>query len=213
LEGLSAFGGGPQDCKIKQRRYPTTPLANRCEILGPRLTRLGSGARDALRLLGAYSGRLGGGGGWHIQKATQPRPAPAKLRRFRRRMRARARGGHQTAGFNKSGSSIFSSQTANATPTNPCYCFCILGDPAEVLKGIQEQGGRQTRRAERAAACPWSGHLNCSIAVAHQRRSERRRRRQWRVALSVRMLLSIKRTVVTAPTCPPVRPAVLVRRQ
>src|ERR1700730_12342624 len=42
LEGLSAFGGGTQDCKIKQGRYPTTPLANRCEILSPRPTRLGS---------------------------------------------------------------------------------------------------------------------------------------------------------------------------
>ncbi len=42
----------PQDCKIKQGRYRTTPLANRCEILSPRLTRLGSGAREARRLLG-----------------------------------------------------------------------------------------------------------------------------------------------------------------
>ena len=27
----------PQDCKIKQGRYRTTPLANRCEILSPDL--------------------------------------------------------------------------------------------------------------------------------------------------------------------------------
>ena len=59
---------------------------------------------------------------------------------------ARARGGHQTAGLNKSASSIFGSQTANAIPTNPCYCFCILGDPAERLKGIQEQEEADTVR-------------------------------------------------------------------
>jgi hypothetical protein len=41
---------------------PTTPLANRREILGPRLRRLSSGARDALRLLGAYVGPTRGGG-------------------------------------------------------------------------------------------------------------------------------------------------------
>jgi hypothetical protein len=62
LEGLSAFGGGRKDCKIRTGRYPTTPLANRREILGPRLRRLSSGARDALRLLGAYVGPTRGGG-------------------------------------------------------------------------------------------------------------------------------------------------------
>jgi hypothetical protein len=30
-------------------------------------------------LLGAYSGKLGGGGGWHIQKSTQPRAGPQPL--------------------------------------------------------------------------------------------------------------------------------------
>jgi hypothetical protein len=49
--------------------------AKRREILGPRLTRLGSGAQEALRLLGAYSGRLRGGGGWHVQKSNLPRAA------------------------------------------------------------------------------------------------------------------------------------------
>ena len=52
LEGLSAFGGGPQDCKIKQGRYPTTPLANRCEILAPDL-------RDSVRAHGKLSLLLG----------------------------------------------------------------------------------------------------------------------------------------------------------
>ena len=44
------------------------------------------------------------------------------------------------------GSSIFGSQTANTYPTNPYCCFCILGDPAERLKGIEEQGGRHVVR-------------------------------------------------------------------
>ena len=46
-----------------------------------------------------------------------------QLRRFQRRARARARGGHQTAGLNKSGSSIFGSHTANATPPSPATAF------------------------------------------------------------------------------------------
>jgi Tripartite tricarboxylate transporter family receptor len=59
--GLSAFGGGRKDPEITRGCYPTTPLANRGEILSPRLTRLGSGAREALRLLGPKSDRLGVG--------------------------------------------------------------------------------------------------------------------------------------------------------
>ena len=47
-----------------------------------------------------------------------------------------------------SGSSIFGSPTANATPASPCYCLCILGNPAERLKGIQEQEGR--RKADKS---------------------------------------------------------------
>jgi hypothetical protein len=39
VEALSAFGGGHKDYKITTGRYPTTPLANRREILGPRLMR------------------------------------------------------------------------------------------------------------------------------------------------------------------------------
>jgi hypothetical protein len=35
----------------------------------------------------------------------------------------------------------------------PCYCFCILGDPAERLKGIQ-QGGRRTRAGSGRPQCP-----------------------------------------------------------
>ena len=38
----SAFGGGPENYKITAGRYPITPLANRREILSPRLTRLGA---------------------------------------------------------------------------------------------------------------------------------------------------------------------------
>ena len=70
---------------------------------------------------------------------------------------SRARGSYQAAGLNKSGSSIFGLQTANATPTNPCYCFCILGDPAERLKGIREQGGRRTCWADARLRCSF-GH-------------------------------------------------------
>jgi hypothetical protein len=75
VKGLSAFGGGSQHCKIKQGRYPTTPLANRREILGPRLARLGSGAREALRLLGLRRADEGEVVGGMSKKATQPRPA------------------------------------------------------------------------------------------------------------------------------------------
>jgi hypothetical protein len=42
LKALSAFGGGPENYKITAGRYPITPLANRREILSPRLTRLGA---------------------------------------------------------------------------------------------------------------------------------------------------------------------------
>jgi hypothetical protein len=61
LEGLSAFGGGRKDYKIATGRYPTTRRSGRHEILGPRLTRLDSGAREALTVCTApSSGRLGG---------------------------------------------------------------------------------------------------------------------------------------------------------
>jgi hypothetical protein len=42
---------------------------------------------------------------------------------------ARARGGYQTAGLNKSGSSIFGSQTANATPPTPATAFASSATP------------------------------------------------------------------------------------
>ena len=58
-----------------QHSAPHQTSAKRCEILGPRLTRLGSGAQEALSLLGAYSGRVRGGGGWHVQKSNLPRGA------------------------------------------------------------------------------------------------------------------------------------------
>ena len=84
LEGLSAFGGGPQDCKIKQGRYPTTPLANRCEILSPRLTRLGSGAREALIAARHQPRTDRGAGGGHVQMSNAslvpPCPAPSRAR-------------------------------------------------------------------------------------------------------------------------------------
>jgi hypothetical protein len=55
---------------------------------------------------------------------------------------ARARG-HQTAGLNKSGSSIFGSQTANTTPPTPCCCFCILGGVAKNRTDSLEAKRRQ----------------------------------------------------------------------
>jgi hypothetical protein len=39
LEGLSAFGGGPQDCKIKQGRYLTTRGPVGVKPLAPDLRR------------------------------------------------------------------------------------------------------------------------------------------------------------------------------
>ena len=70
---------------------------------------------------------------------------------------ARVRGGHQIAGLNKSGSSIFGSQTANTTPTDPCYCFCILGDPAERLASFtfltsRARAGHQTARLNKSGS-------------------------------------------------------------
>ena len=56
LEGLSAFGGGREDCKIKQGRYFNTPLANRCEL---GFWRTGSSAARPT------SGQRGRGGGSH----------------------------------------------------------------------------------------------------------------------------------------------------
>jgi uncharacterized protein YndB with AHSA1/START domain/ketosteroid isomerase-like protein len=48
MRALSAFGGGRKDRKITTGRYHT--LADRREILGPRLVGLGSGAGEARRL-------------------------------------------------------------------------------------------------------------------------------------------------------------------
>jgi hypothetical protein len=62
LEGLSAFGGGRKDCKIATDRYPTTRRSGRRENTGPRLTRLGSGAREALTVRSAPISD--GPGGW-----------------------------------------------------------------------------------------------------------------------------------------------------
>jgi hypothetical protein len=56
---LCAFVGGRKDPEITTGRYPTTSLANRGEIQSPRLRRLGSGAREALRLLGTFLGSVG----------------------------------------------------------------------------------------------------------------------------------------------------------
>jgi hypothetical protein len=74
----------------------------------------------------------------------------------------------------------------------PCYCFCILGDPAERLKGIreQEEGGYVVRGA--GGRMSMVGPSELFDRSGTSTRSERRRCRQWRVALSVRMLLSIK---------------------
>jgi hypothetical protein len=73
LEGLSAFGGGRKDCEIRTGRYPTTRRSGRHEILGPRLTRLGSGAREALTVCTApISDRRGGLVGGMSNKAMEP---------------------------------------------------------------------------------------------------------------------------------------------
>ena len=79
---------------------------------------------------------------------------------------SRARGSHQ-----RSPRARARAADAIKLLDNKCYCFCILGAPAERLKGIQ-QGGRRTRAGSGRPQCPWSGHLNCSIAVAHRRRSD-----------------------------------------
>ena len=50
LEALSAFGGGREDRKITTGRYPSRTLADRREILGPRLGGVG-----------LAHGKLGGG--------------------------------------------------------------------------------------------------------------------------------------------------------
>jgi hypothetical protein len=69
LEGPSAFVGVRKDCEIRTGRYPTTRRPVGTKFSTPRLARLGSGAREAHRVLGTYLGPTRGDGGWRVQKS------------------------------------------------------------------------------------------------------------------------------------------------
>jgi hypothetical protein len=108
--------------------------------------------------------------------------------------RERARGGHQTAGLNKSGSSILGSQTANATPPTPATA-CILGDPAECLEGASEEGGHVVREA----GGRMSELLDRSGTSTPVRTTSRR---QLRVSAVGPNAVQHQRAVVTPPGAP-----------
>jgi hypothetical protein len=88
LSGCSVYVGPTRGrwwvaCPKRQPRPATTPnqtgalphhtAGHRCEILSPRLTRLGSGAREALRLLGLRRADEGEVVGGMSKKAASPR--------------------------------------------------------------------------------------------------------------------------------------------
>jgi hypothetical protein len=60
LEGLSAFGGGREKIANQTGPLPHHTWAGRRENTSPRLSRLGSGAREAHRVLGTNLGPTGG---------------------------------------------------------------------------------------------------------------------------------------------------------